>query len=159
MAAKKKAEPPRKLVAENRKARHNYFIEDSLEAGIMLQGSEVKSLRLGQANIAESYAEVKGGEMFLVNAYIPEYQQAGPFNHESRRPRKLLLHAREIAKMAESIKRGGMTMVPLKLYFNDRGIAKLELGLAKGKKLVDKRETEKARDWQRQKSRLLRERG
>jgi SsrA-binding protein len=159
MAAKKKADPPRKLVAENRKARHNYFIEDSLEAGIMLQGSEVKSLRLGQANIAESYAEVKGGEMFLVNAYIPEYQQAGPFNHESRRPRKLLLHAREIAKMAESIKRGGMTMVPLKLYFNDRGIAKLELGLAKGKKLVDKRETEKARDWQRQKSRLLRERG
>jgi SsrA-binding protein len=159
MAAKKKADPPRKLVAENRKARHNYFIEDSLEAGIMLQGSEVKSLRLGQANIAESYAEVKGGEMFLVNAYIPEYQQAGPFNHESRRPRKLLLHAREITKMAEAIKRGGMTMVPLKLYFNDRGIAKLELGLAKGKKLVDKRETEKARDWQRQKSRLLRERG
>ncbi|MBI1180756.1 MAG: SsrA-binding protein SmpB [Alphaproteobacteria bacterium] len=159
MAAKKKDGPVRKLIAENRKARHNYFIEDSLEAGIMLQGSEVKSLRLGQANIAESYAEAKDGQMFLVNAYIPEYQQAGHFNHESRRPRKLLLHGREIDKLSMEVRRGGMTLVPLKLYFNDRGIAKLELGLAKGKKLVDKRETEKARDWQKQKARLLREKG
>jgi SsrA-binding protein len=159
MAGKKKAEPVRKLVAENRKARHNYFIEETLEAGIMLHGSEVKSLRLGQSNIAESYAEVKDGEMFLVNAYIPEYNQASYMNHETRRPRKLLLKRREIDRFGIAIKRGGMTIVPLKLYFNDRGMAKLELGLAKGKNVVDKRETEKARDWQKQKARLLRARG
>ncbi len=157
--AKKKDEPVRKLVAENRKARYNYFIEETLEAGIMLQGSEVKSLRLGQSNIAESYAEAKDGEMFLVNAYIPEYNQASYLNHETRRPRKLLLRRREIEKLSQAIRRNGMTVVPLKLYFNDRGMAKLELGLAKGKNVVDKRETEKARDWQKQKARLLRARG
>jgi SsrA-binding protein len=159
MAARGKEAPVRKVVAENRKARYNYFIEETLEAGIMLAGSEVKSLRLGQSNIAESYAEAKEGEMYLVNAYIPEYKQASYLNHESRRPRKLLLRKREIERLSAAIRRGGMTVVPLRLYFNDRGRAKLELGLAKGKKLVDKRETEKARDWQKQKARLMREKG
>jgi SsrA-binding protein len=149
----------RKLVAENRKARFNYDIEERLEAGIALKGSEVKSLRAGRANIAESYASEEGGELYLINAHIAEYAGAARDGHAPTRPRKLLLHAREIARLIGGIHRQGMTLVPLKLYFNARGIAKVELGLAKGKKLHDKRETEKKRDWERQKRRLMREKG
>jgi len=148
-----------KLVAENRKARFNYEIGDTLEAGIALTGSEVKSLRSGRANIADSYATDDGGELYLINAHIAEYTQAGRTNHAPTRPRKLLLHRKEIGKLAGAIQREGMTVVPLKIYFNARGIAKVELGLAKGKKLHDKRETEKKRDWERQKGRLMREKG
>ena len=148
-----------KLVAENRKARFNYDIEEKLEAGIVLTGSEVKSLRAGKANIADSYAASEGGELYLINAHIAEYAQAGRDNHAPTRPRKLLLHRREIGRLAGAIQREGMTVVPLKLYFNARGIAKVELGMAKGKKLHDKRETEKKRDWERQKGRLMREKG
>lgn len=158
MAAPKK-QPPRKVVAENRKARHAYEILETFEAGIALTGSEVKSLRQGKANIAESYATEQGGEMYVINAHIPAYAEANRFNHEERRPRKLLLHKREIAKLIGAIRREGMTLVPLRLYFNDRGRAKLELALARGRKLHDKREVEKARDWDRQKARLLREKG
>ncbi|HPG23142.1 MAG TPA: SsrA-binding protein SmpB [Amaricoccus sp.] len=154
-----KPERPRKIVAENRKARHNYFIEDDLEAGIVLEGSEVKSLRTGKANIAESYASVEGGELWLINGYIPAYEQARAFGHDERRRRKLLVSKRELARLWQGIGREGMTLVPLRLYFNDRGRAKLQLGIAKGKKLTDKRETEKKRDWDRQKARLMRERG
>ncbi|PLX36767.1 MAG: SsrA-binding protein [Hyphomicrobiales bacterium] len=149
----------RKVVADNRKARFNYEILDTVEAGIMLSGTEVKSLREGKANIAEAYAGPSGLELFLFNAYIPEYLQANRFNHETRRPRKLLLHKRQIARLLAAIQKEGMTLVPLKLYFNDRGRAKLELGLARGKKVHDKRETEKKRDWQREKARLMRDRG
>jgi SsrA-binding protein len=148
-----------RVAAQNRKARHNYTIEDSLETGIMLTGSEVKSLRLGRANIAEAYARPVGDEIFLVNAHIPEYRQAGQFNHDPRRPRKLLLHRRQINRLLASVQREGVTLVPLKIYFNDRGRAKLELGIAVGKRKYDKRQTEKQRDWDRQKSRLLREKG
>jgi SsrA-binding protein len=148
-----------KLVAENRKARFNYDIEEKLEAGIVLVGSEVKSLRTGKANIAESYAASEGGELYLINAHIAEYTQAGRANHEPTRRRKLLVHRREMGRLAGAIKKEGMTLVPLKLYFNARGIAKVELGLGKGKKLHDKRETEKKRDWDRQKGRLMREKG
>jgi SsrA-binding protein len=148
-----------KLVAENRKARFNYEIGDTLEAGIALTGSEVKSLRSGRANIADSYATDDGGELYLINAHIAEYTQAGRTNHAPTRPRKLLLHRKEIGKLAAAIQREGMTVVPLKLYFNQRGIAKVLLGLAKGKKLHDKRDTEKRRDWDRQKGRLMREKG
>ena len=148
-----------KLVAENRKARFNYDIEERLEAGIALKGSEVKSLRAGRANIAESYATEQGGELYLVNAHISEYAGAARDGHAPTRPRKLLLHAREIARLIGAVNRQGMTLVPLKLYFNARGIAKVELGLAKGKKLHDKRDTEKKRDWERQKGRLMREKG
>jgi len=148
-----------KLVAENRKARFNYEIEEKLEAGLALTGSEVKSLRSGKANIGDAYAAEAGGELFLINAHISEYAQAGRANHEPKRARKLLLHRREIDRLIGAIQRQGMTVVPLKLYFNRRGIAKLELGLAKGKKLHDKRETEKRRDWERQKGRLMREKG
>jgi SsrA-binding protein len=154
------AKPDRgKLVAENRKARFSYEIGDTFEAGIALTGSEVKSLRTGRANIADSYASDEGGELFLINAHIAEYTQAGRANHSPTRPRKLLLHRKEIGKLAGAIQREGMTVVPLKLYFNQRGIAKVLLGLAKGKKLHDKRETEKRRDWDRQKGRLMREKG
>lgn len=154
------AKPDRgKLVAENRKARFNYEIGDTLEAGIALTGSEVKSLRSGKANIADSYATDDGGELYLINAHIAEYTQAGRTNHAPTRPRKLLLHRKEIGKLAGAIQREGMTVVPLKLYFNQRGIAKVLLGLAKGKKLHDKRDTEKRRDWDRQKGRLMREKG
>ena len=149
----------RKNVAENRKARHNFFIEETFEAGLQLMGSEVKALRQGKANIAESYASAEDGEIYLINSHIPEYKQAGRENHAPRRHRKLLLHAREIARLIGAIEREGMTLVPLKLYFNDRGIAKLELALAKGKKLHDKRETHKRRDWERQKARIMREKG
>ena len=148
-----------RVAAQNRKARHTYEIEDTLEAGMVLMGSEVKALREGRANIAESYAKAEGDEVWLVNAYIPEYKQAGQFNHEPRRPRKLLLKKREVAKLIGASEREGMTLVPLKVYFNTRGIAKLELGLGKGKKHYDKRETQKKRDWDRQKARLLREKG
>ena len=148
-----------KLVAENRKARFNYDIEEKLEAGIVLTGSEVKSLRAGRANIAESYATEEGGELYLINAHIAEYAGAARDGHAPTRPRKLLLHAREIARLIGAVNRQGMTLVPLKLYFNARGIAKVQLGLAKGKKLHDKRDTEKKRDWERQKGRLMRDKG
>jgi SsrA-binding protein len=148
-----------KLIADNRKARYNYEIGDVFEAGIVLTGTEVKSLRTGKAMIAESYASNEGGELFLINSNIPEYGQANRFNHEPKRPRKLLLHGKEIDKLFNAISRDGMTVVPLKLYFNDFGRAKVEVALAKGKKLHDKRETEKARDWNREKGRLLRDRG
>jgi SsrA-binding protein len=148
-----------KLVAENRKARFNYDIEERLEAGIALKGSEVKSLRAGRANIAESYASEEGGELYLINAHIAEYSGAARDGHAPTRPRKLLMHSREIARLIGAIHRQGMTLVPLKLYFNMRGIAKVELGLAKGKKLHDKRDTEKRRDWERQKRRLMRDKG
>lgn len=148
-----------KVVAENRKARFNYAVEDTFEAGLVLTGTEVKSLREGKANIAESYASTEGGEIWLINAHLPEYLQANRFNHEPRRPRKLLLHKKQINRLFAAVNREGMTLVPLKIYFNDRGVAKLQLALARGKKLHDKRETEKKRDWQRQKSRLLRQHG
>jgi len=149
----------RKVIALNRKARHNYEIEDTFEAGIMLTGSEVKSLRVGKANIAESYASDEDGAIYLINSYIPEYNQAGRFNHEPRRHRKLLLHAKEVSRLLGSIQRDGMTLIPLKLYFNKRGLAKVELGLGKGKKIHDKRQSEKKRDWDRQKARIMREQG
>jgi SsrA-binding protein len=152
-------EPGRKVVAENRRARFDYEILQNFEAGIELKGPEVKSLRAGRTNLAESYAAMKGSELFLLNCNIPEYVQANRFNHEPKRPRKLLLHRREIDKLAQGVLREGLTIVPLKIYFNDRGRAKVDIALAKGKKLHDKRETIKERDWSREKSRLLRERG
>jgi SsrA-binding protein len=155
----KKKDDGTKIVADNRKARYSYAIEDTLEAGIMLTGSEVKALRTGKATIAESYAQAKDGEITLVNAYIPEYAGANRFNHEPKRPRKVLVHKREIAKLSQAVQREGMTLIPLKLYFNPKGIAKLELGIAKGKKLHDKRDTEKQRDWARDKARLMRDKG
>ncbi|MBN8982273.1 MAG: SsrA-binding protein SmpB [Pseudomonadota bacterium] len=148
-----------KVVAENRKARFNYSIEDTVEAGIVLTGTEVKSVRNGKSTIAESYADTKGGEIWLVNANIPEYLQANRFNHEPKRTRKLLLHKKEINRLGGAIERQGMTLIPLKMYFNEHGKIKLQLGLAKGKKLHDKRETEKKRDWAREKGRLLRTKG
>jgi SsrA-binding protein len=158
MADKKDAD--RKVVADNRRARFDYYIENVIEAGIMLAGTEVKSLRNGKAMIAESYASAEDGGLWLINSYIPELGHAGRFfQHEPRRKRKLLLHKREMVRLANAVAREGMTIVPLKLYFNERGIAKLELALGKGKKLHDKRETEKARDWNREKGRLLREKG
>ncbi len=157
--AKKKAEPTGKTIAENRKARHNFSIEDTFEAGLMLVGTEVKALRNGKANIAESYASNEDGELWLINAHIPEYVQANRFNHEPRRRRKLLMSRREIDRLGMAVARDGMTLVPLKLYFNERGMAKLQLALAKGKKIHDKRQSEKKRDWNREKSRLLRDRG
>ena len=157
--AKKKEEPERRVVADNRKARHAYAIESTLEAGLVLMGSEVKALRSGKATIAESYAQAKDGEIFLINSYIPEYTMANRFNHEPRRPRKVLVRKTEVRKLAAAIQREGMTLIPLRLYFTSRGIAKLELGVARGKKLHDKRESEKSRDWERSKARLLRARG
>ena len=148
-----------KVVADNRKARFNYEIGETFEAGIALSGSEVKSLRAGKATIAESYADARAGEIWLVNANIPEYLQAGRFNHAPKRPRKLLLHKRQIAKMSGAVERDGMTIVPLKLYFNDKGRAKVELAIARGKKLHDKRETERKRSWDRERGRLLRLKG
>ena len=155
----KEPERPKKIVAENRRARHDYFIEDDLEAGIMLEGSEVKSLRQGKANIAESYAAVEGGELWLINGYIPAYAQAKTFGHDERRRRKLLVSKRELSRLWQGTAREGMTLVPLRLYFNERGRAKLQLGIAKGKKMADKRATEAKRDWERQKARIMRERG
>jgi SsrA-binding protein len=155
------AKPERrfKLVADNRKARFHYEIGESFEAGLVLTGSEVKSLRAGRATIAESYADARGGEIWLINANIPEYRQAGRFNHAPKRPRKLLLHQRQIVRLAGAVEREGMTVVPLKLYFNERGRAKLEIALAKGKKLHDKRETLKKRSWERERGRLMRQKG
>ncbi len=155
----KKKDDDQKVVADNRKARHEYFIESTLEAGLMLVGSEVKSLRTGKANIGESYAQAKDGEIFLVNAYIPEYLMANRFNHEPRRVRKLLVRKGEVRRLSAAIQREGMTLIPLRVYFNPKGMAKIELGLAKGKKLHDKRQTEKARDWARDKARLMRAKG
>lgn len=157
--AKTKLPEGYRVVAENRKARHNYFIEDTVEAGLVLLGTEVKSLRLGKGNIAESYAAQDNGELFLINANIPEYFAGNRNNHAPTRPRKLLLHARELARLTAAIQRGGMTLVPLKLYFNDRGRAKVELGLGKGKKLHDKRQSDKDRGWKRDQARLMREKG
>jgi len=148
-----------KLVAENRKARFNYEIEDTIEAGIVLTGSEVKSLRSGKANIAESYASNEDGELYLINAHIAEYSGAARDGHAPTRPRKLLLHKRQMASLLGAMQRQGMALVPLRLYFNARGIAKLQLGLGRGKKVFDKRQTEKKRDWERQKGRLMREKG
>ena len=150
------ARPTDKFVAQNRRARYDYFITDTLEAGIMLVGSEVKTLRTGQVSIAEAYAAERGGELYLFNASIPPYRAANRFNHEEKRVRKLLVHRRQRDKLLGSIKREGITLVPLSIYFNERGIAKIELGLAKGKRKADKRATEKARDWQRQKGRVMR---
>ena len=152
-------EKARKLIAENRQARRDYEIEDTVEVGISLLGTEVKSLRLGRANIAESYAREEEGEIILVNASIPIYPPAAQFNHEPGRKRKLLLKKREMARLLQAVEREGRTMVPLKLYFNARGIAKVELALAVGRKNIDKREVEKKRDWDREKGRLLRDRG
>lgn len=148
-----------RTVADNRKARFAYEIVDTLEAGLELTGTEVKSLREGHANIQESYASSEGGEIWLINAHIPEYLAGNRFNHDPRRRRKLLVHKKEMARLAQAVEREGMTMVPLKLYFNDRGRAKLLLATARGKKLHDKRETEKERDWNRQKARLMKEHG
>jgi SsrA-binding protein len=155
----KKAEPGRKIVAENRKARYSYHIGEVFEAGIQLAGTEVKSLRASKANIAESYVSPERGEIWLINANIPEYLQANRFNHDPKRSRKLLLHKRQMDKLVGAVQREGMTIVPLRLYFNERGRAKVEIALAKGKQAHDKRESEKARDWQREKGRLMREKG
>jgi SsrA-binding protein len=158
---KNKKDVNAKTVAQNRRARFDYYIEEVMEAGVILTGTEVKSLRLGQASIAESYAgsnKTKGGEIFLFNAYIPEYTKAhGKLQHEVRRPRKLLLHKNQLDKLLIATQRKGTTLVPLSIYFNDRGIAKVELGIAAGKKKHDKREAEKNRDWQREKSKVMRD--
>ena len=154
-----KKDDTRKIVAENRKARFNYAIEEVFEAGIELRGTEVKSLRAGRSTIAESYATDENGEIMLINATIPEYGQASFFNHEPKRPRKLLLRKREIAKLIIAVQREGMTIVPLRMYFNDRGRAKIEIALAKGKQLHDKRESQKKQDWNRDKARLMRDKG
>jgi SsrA-binding protein len=148
-----------RYAAQNRRARHDYLIEDTLEAGLVLQGSEVKVLRTGQASIAEAYADAQAGELFLVNANIPEYKAANRFGHEPRRPRKLLLHRKEMNKLLGAIRREGVTIVPLSIYFNERGRAKVELGLAKGKRMADKRQADKDRSWQRDKARIMRARG
>jgi SsrA-binding protein len=157
MAAK--AERPFKIIADNRKARYNYQIGETFEAGVALTGSEVKSMRVGKASIGESFAVARDGELWLHNCNISEYKQAGRFNHAPKRPRKLLLHKRQINKLIGAVEREGMTVVPLKLYFNERGRAKVELALAKGKKLHDKRETEKKRSWDRERGRLMRQKG
>ena len=149
----------KKIVAENRRARFEYFLEDVFEAGIALQGTEVKSLRFGEGNIAESYAEVKGGQVWLVNSNVPEFSHGNRFNHEPKRARKLLLNHREISKLHGAVARQGMTLVPLSIYFNGRGRAKVELALARGRKAPDKRAHEKEKDWKREQGRLLRERG
>ena len=150
---------PPHIAAQNRKARHEYTIVDTVEAGIMLVGTEVKSLRAGKGNISEAYAGPSGDELWLFNAYIPEYQAKMPFPHETRRPRKLLVRHREMNKLLGAVAKDGMTLVPLDIHFNERGIAKVSLGLAKGKKHHDKREAEKKRDWNREKARLMREKG
>ncbi|MDP7425859.1 MAG: SsrA-binding protein SmpB [Rhodospirillales bacterium] len=154
MAKKKKSSE--NIAARNRKARHDYFIEDNYEAGIALQGTEIKSIRSGRVSIEEAYASEEGGELYLINAYIPEYQAGGRDQHETRRPRKLLLHKKELAKMFNAVNREGMTIVPLSLYFNKRGMLKVDLGMAKGKRQYDKRQSDKARDWKRDKARIMR---
>jgi len=160
MAAPKKKETMNgKLIADNRKARHNYEFIETMEAGLQLVGTEVKSLRNGKANIAESYATEEDGELWLINSYIPEYLEANRFNHNPRRRRKLLLHKKQMAQLASAVNREGMTIVPNRLYFNDRGVAKLQIALAKGRKSHDKREHDKERDWKREQGRLLRDKG
>ena len=159
MAKKPKSDPNYKVIAENRRARYDYAIEDDLECGIVLMGSEVKSLRTGGCNIAESYAAVEEGELWLVNSYIAPYEQAKTWGHEEKRRRKLLVSRKEMSKLWNATQRQGMTLVPLVIYFNHKGLVKMKIGVAKGKKTQDKRATEAKRDWQRQKSRLLRERG
>ena len=151
--------PGKKLIAENRRARFDYFLEDNVEAGLVLTGTEVKALREGRANIAESYASAEGRDLVLINAYIPEYGPANRFNHEPRRPRRLLLHRRQIDRLITAVQREGRTIVPMRLYWDEKGRAKLELALAKGKKLHDKRQTEADRDWARDKARLMRDKG
>ena len=151
--------PAKQIIGQNRKARFNYHIEDTVEAGLVLMGSEVKALRQGRISLNEAYAGEMEGELYLLNAHIGEYAAANRFGHEPKRPRKLLLGKREMNRLMGQVQREGYTLVPLSVYFNKRGIAKLELGLAKGKRKVDKRETEKKRDWQRQKARLLKQRG
>ena len=151
--------PKTKVIAENRRAKFDYFLEDYTEAGIQLLGTEIKALRDGRANIAESYAAVEGREIVLINADIPPYKQANRFNHEPRRPRKLLLHRKQIDKMIGAVQRDGQTIIPVRLYLNEAGKAKIEIALAKGKKLHDKREATAQRDWQRDKARLMKERG
>lgn len=148
-----------KLIAENRRARFDYFLEEKFEAGLVLTGSEVKSLRAGKANIAESYAGVEGNELSLINAYIPEYGPANRFNHEPRRPRRLLLHRKQLDRLMGAVRREGRTIVPTRLYWNEKGMAKLEIALAKGKSAPDKRHTEAERDWKREQGRLMRDRG
>jgi SsrA-binding protein len=155
MARDKTAE---RFAAQNRKARHDFFIEETLEAGIQLLGTEVKSLRAGGASIAESYAGPREGELYLWNAHIPEYEGAKHFSHEPRRARKLLVRRRELSRLIGAVQRAGVTIIPLSVYFNDKGIAKVQLGVAKGKRKVDKRDAEKKRDWNREQARLMRER-
>lgn len=157
--AKSKDNPNYKVISENRRARYDYSIEDDLEVGIILTGSEVKSLRAGGSNIADSYASVEGGELWLTNAYIAPYAQAKTWGHEERQRRKLLVSKRELSKLWNATQREGMTLVPLVMYFNHRGLVKLKIGIAKGKKTQDKRETSAKRDWQRQKQRLLKQGG
>jgi SsrA-binding protein len=157
MAKKKKSHD--NTAAQNRKARHDYFIEENFEAGIQLAGTEVKSLRAGRATITEAYASDEDGELYLINAYIPEYESARHFNHDPKRKRKLLLHKREIEKLRNAVNRKGMTLVALSIYFNERGMAKVDLGLAKGKQHHDKRQDVKDRDWKRDKARLMRAKG
>ena len=152
-----KSDPNSKLIAENRRARFDFAIESDIEAGIMLLGSEVKSLRQGGSNIAESYASVEGGELWLINGYIAPYKQAKTWGHDERRRRKLLVSKKELSRLWSATAREGMTIVPLKMYFNDKGVVKLKIGIAKGKKLSDKRETSAKRDWERQKSRIMKE--
>jgi SsrA-binding protein len=159
MARPRPATEKVKTVAENRRARYEYFIETVYEAGIALTGTEVKSLRFGEGSIAEAYAEVKDGQVWLINANVPEFSHGNRFNHEPKRPRKLLLHEREINKLHGAVMRQGMTIVPLAIYFNRQGRAKVELALAKGKKIHDKRDTEKDRDWKREQGRIMRDRG
>jgi len=156
---KKKNDPARKIIADNRKARHDYYINDVIEAGLVLTGTEVKSLRGGKANIAESYATPEIDGIWLINSNIPEYTHGNRLNHAPKRARKLLLHRREIATMVQAVERKGYTLVPLRLYFNERGMVKLDIGIGQGKKNHDKRDTSKTRDWNRQKQRLLRDRG
>tara|TARA_B110000196_G_scaffold139799_2_gene121126 strand:+ start:1535 stop:2008 length:474 start_codon:yes stop_codon:yes gene_type:complete len=156
--AKKKL-PDRQIAAQNRKARHDFFIDENIEAGLVLHGSEVKSLRSGQGSLVDAWAGEKDNELWMYSAYIPQYASAHEPNYISRRPRKMLLHKREMDRLLASIKRDGVTLVPLSIYFNNRGIAKVDLGVARGKRKYDKRQTEKKRDWERQKSRLLREKG
>ena len=154
-----KPEPSRRIVADNRAARFHYTIEDTFEAGLSLTGTEVKSLRIGKATIGEAYAGPSGRDLMLFNCYIPEYLEANRFNHEPKRPRRLLLHRRQINKLIGATQRQGYTVVPLKIYFNDKGRAKIELGLGKGKQAHDKREAAKERDWQRDRARIMRDRG
>ena len=159
MSKSAEAAKARRLIAQNRKARHDYFIDSTLEAGLVLHGTEVKSLRQGRGNLSDAWAGARGGELWLFNAYIPEYGAGSRFNHEPKRPRKLLVTKRELSRLISAVQRAGVTLVPLALYFSDRGLAKAEIGLARGKKQYDKRATSKQRDWDRQKARLLRAKG